>query len=47
MDVASLTAAKSGGIPGYRNLMVNPVDIMALLEFGQPTGEAKNTSAWG
>lgn len=40
-------AVNAGGIPGYRSLMANPVDVLALLEFGQTTGEDKRESAWG
>lgn len=47
---AALETAKSGAIPGSR-LVANPIDIIALLEFGQPTGENKakgdSKGVWG
>lgn len=46
---ASATPPKKayGGIPGYQSLMANPVDIMALLEYGQTDSNKKEKSMWG
>ena len=47
-NYASLETKQPGRIPGYQNLMVNPVDVMALLEYGQPSDkDKKNGSMWG
>lgn len=47
-DYTAVAQAQPGRIPGYQNLVVNPVDIMALLEYGQPTQERKSgESMWG
>ena len=44
---ATQTKKAYGGIPGYQSLVSNPVDIMALLENGQPENEKKEKSMWG
>lgn len=45
---ASLQTKESGRIPGYQNLLVNPVDIMALLDYGKPSDKSeKSSSVWG
>lgn len=42
-QLASLETQRRGAIPGYQNLIANPVDVMALLEFGK-TGD---DNLWG
>jgi hypothetical protein len=45
---AALETRHPGRIPGYQTLMVNPVDVMALLEYGQPSDKnRKQGSLWG
>ena len=43
---ARALAGNMGGIPGYRTLMANPVDIMSLLQYGQSDTD-KKTNIWG
>lgn len=51
LSIADASATKTqksyGGIPGYQSLVSNPVDIMALLEYGQPDTDRKEKSMWG
>lgn len=35
-----------GGIPGYKSLVANPVDIMSLLQYGQSDSD-KKANLWG
>ncbi len=47
-DASAVQPKKAyGGIPGYQSLVSNPVDIMALLEYGQPENDKKQPSMWG
>lgn len=46
-DAGEEKRVAAGTIPGRHSLMVNPVDVMALLDYGQSDRENKAASLWG